>query len=704
MIWELKDVSRDEVQSFSERYACDPLVAAVLLRRGFRDPADLRYFFDEDLKSSHNPFLFKDMEDAVDRVLQAKAEGEKVLVFGDRDVDGITSTALLSSRLRELGLELDWRVPMGDEHYGISKEVVQNFAAQDGTLLITVDCGITAVEEIDLAKSLGIDTIIIDHHNPQDVIPEALAIINPKMEDSGYPFEGLCGAALVAKFLWALRFGQTSIYKERFTLLHARPGNDSIIIEAIKLENLVETGRLLETIVPGMISLDQSRLVDFLANEVLLVYDEKVQLRLLRQVFGAQTEIGLTDIAPEVHKVFPNLRGVSLLRMLQNSKLARFSSKPPLEIEAFAQLIRSYLYAQHEELFTRHLEDLDLASLGLVADMMPLLNENRILVRHGLQAIERTRRPGLRALLDLLKLLGRPLSSQDLGWKLAPVINSTGRMGKPDLAVRLLMSEDREELASLVKEVVAMNDTRKALGARAWEKIYHEARKSRELNQGKFVLVGDASVHRGITGILAGRLCRELNAPSAVVAFLEDRAVGSIRSARGFEATRFLSNFEDIFHSWGGHDAAGGFSLSKERYAEFESRLPSILEHMYLEEEKEECVNIDLQVIPARMDASLEEIEKAFQPQGQDFGRIVYLCRGALVEDIQFLGKGQEHVKLLLATAAKKWPALMWNSSERIGRDLNIGNRIDLIFNLERNFWGVNQTLQLNVLDFRAVG
>ena len=184
MIWELPEISRDEVQRLAERFHCDPMAAAILLRRGISAPEELRFFFDDDLKTTHNPFLFSDMEDAVDRILQARTEGERVLVFGDRDVDGITSTALLVSRLREMGMEVSWQVPMGDDHYGLTEDVVRAFAAADGTLIITVDCGITAVKEIDLAQSLGIDTLIIDHHNPQDVVPEAVAISNPKLDDS----------------------------------------------------------------------------------------------------------------------------------------------------------------------------------------------------------------------------------------------------------------------------------------------------------------------------------------------------------------------------------------------------------------------------------------------------------------------------------------------------------------------------------------
>ncbi len=703
MIWELPEVSKEEVEKYVQRYGCDPLTAAILIRRGIKEPQDIRFFLDDDIRSVHNPFLFADMGDAVERILMAKSEGEKVLVFGDRDVDGITSTALLTSRLEELGIDTLWQIPMGDEHYGLTIEAIQNFASQDGTLIITVDCGITSVQEVDFATSLGIDTIIIDHHNPQDTIPEAVAIINPKLDDSGYPFDGLCGAALVSKVLWALRFAGTNMFKQRFTLLNVRPGNESIIFEAVKLENLVEVDRLVETIVPGLIRPEDTRLVSFLANEEILVYGEKAQVRLMKQVFGPQAEIGVTDISSEIAKVFPSLQGVSLLRMLQGSKLAKFSPKTPLEIEALKQLVISYLLHKNPQLTDEYLQDLDLVAMGLVADMMPMRDENRSLVRAGLASLEKTRRQGLRQLLHVAKLAGKPISSTDLGWKLGPIINSTGRMGKPDQAVQLLLAKEQPEtqVGELVKSVVAMNDSRKELGAQAWSKIYPLAKQSKAEFKNRFLLVRDDSVHRGITGILAGRLSREFNVPSVVVAFVEGRAVGSIRTVRGFSATRFMSYFEDVFENWGGHDAAGGFSLPAQKFDEFHQRITKILDYLPLDEEAEEKLVVDLKVPHDRMNPGLEDLDKLFHPHGQEFPRITYQVNDAVIDDVQFLGKTQEHIKLTLSVGKTKWPALMWGGAPRVGVDIAKSGKIDAVFHLDKNFWGTNQTLQLQLLDVK---
>jgi single-stranded-DNA-specific exonuclease len=179
MKWEKKEISGEQVKEISAKYGCDLLTASILARRGLCTGDSIRYFLEDDLLSLRNPFALDGMEDAVERILAAKEEGEKVLVFGDGDVDGITGTALLAGFLESIGMDVTWRIPTGDESYGLSVEAVEEFAANDGTLIITVDCGISRFSEIKRAGELSIDVIVTDHHEPQDELPEALVIINP---------------------------------------------------------------------------------------------------------------------------------------------------------------------------------------------------------------------------------------------------------------------------------------------------------------------------------------------------------------------------------------------------------------------------------------------------------------------------------------------------------------------------------------------
>lgn len=205
------------------------------------------------------------MEDAVDRILQARDEGEKVLIFGDRDVDGITSTTILYEYLSKLGMDVSWRLPHGNDDYGLNTESVEEFARQYGSLIITVDCGISNNEEIARAGELGIDVIVVDHHTVPERPPENAVIINPKMPNTAYPFKEISGCAVVYKLIKALRFAESELYKQEICLLNVRPLNDAYLIEAVKTVNLHEKERIAETVVPLMLSINETRLVDFCA-------------------------------------------------------------------------------------------------------------------------------------------------------------------------------------------------------------------------------------------------------------------------------------------------------------------------------------------------------------------------------------------------------------------------------------------------------
>ncbi|MCL2472317.1 MAG: DHH family phosphoesterase, partial [Treponema sp.] len=221
MNWDKRDISPGLVKGIASNYGCDLLTASILVRRGLVTGTEIKYFLENDPRHLHNPFELPGMEDAVERILAAKEEGEKVLVFGDRDVDGISAAALVMGFLASLGMDASVRIPTGDEPYGLSIQAVEEFAAAYGTLIITVDCGISNIQEVKKAGELGVDVIITDHHNPQELLPPALAIVNPKLNGSKYPFRDLAGCGVAYKLVTALRFAMKSeLYGQPVCLLN----------------------------------------------------------------------------------------------------------------------------------------------------------------------------------------------------------------------------------------------------------------------------------------------------------------------------------------------------------------------------------------------------------------------------------------------------------------------------------------------------
>ena len=479
MKWEKKDIAPEMVKDIAEKYGCDLLTASILARRSLHQGEAAMYILEDDVRRLRNPYNLPDMEDAVERILAAKDEGEKVLIFGDSDVDGITGTVLLARYLQSQGMDVSWRIPQGDEPYGLSMDAVEQFAEAYGTLIITVDCGISRNAEIQRANELSVDVIVTDHHEPQGELPEAYAIVNPKMKDSKYKFRDLSGCGVAYKLVCALRFALNSeLYNQPICLLNTRPVNDAWIIEIVKIRNLAVIDTLMETIIPGMVSISNTRLPSFLEGQQILVWDAPLQKRTLNKLFGSGIEVGMLDIAPEIGKAIPQAAGKSLIRIKELSKIAKYSDKELTELDIFVILFNSFVQSRMQAGGAEEAADLQLAALGTIADIMPLVDENRIIVRKGLEALKAKPEPGLAELLFKLDLMGRRFNTKDISWKLCPAINAARRMGHPEKAAALFFEKDAAVRDKLVKELLDMNEERKSLEEKVWTVAEPQAYKS----------------------------------------------------------------------------------------------------------------------------------------------------------------------------------------------------------------------------------
>ncbi|MGM0432181.1 MAG: single-stranded-DNA-specific exonuclease RecJ [Spirochaetota bacterium] len=698
MKWDKKEIDASQVKDLGERYRIDLLTASVLARREV-DGSSVKFYLEQDPVFLHNPFLFDDMESAVDRIFEAADEGEKVRIFGDRDVDGMTSTVLLKEAFDELGIESSWRVPQEDAPYGLTMEGVDELVADDVTLLVTVDCGISNNAEIAYAARCGIDAIVVDHHLPGEELPPAVAIIDPKIEGTGYPFPHLAGCGVVAKLVWALRFGRTELYKQEIVLLHAHPGNETVIIDAVKLENLVEIDRISEHVVPGVLPAEQSKLFDFLVGKQILVYDEPLERKMLQQAFGTKVEINLIDIAPGIWEIFPKTQGKSLLRMQQQSRAKRYLHEQMQEIDALVSVFHSFVVKSHQELSSGYDELLDLVAIGTVADLMPMRGENRLLVKRGLKMLAAGKREALTSFLAAVNLAGKRISTVNIGWHISPVFNAAGRMGVPDVAVSMLLSKDRGEQSELASELIALNKRRKKLGDESWNRIIPKAYTSFEQHGNKIVIVYDKEVNRGITGIMASRLVNTFKVPAIVIAKLDTHLVGSMRSNKTMNVKQFLGRFEDLLLDHGGHQCAGGFSLKEELLDEFLIRVDEAAEEL-VESESEDHIYIDAEIPAAYMQPSLIELVELLEPYGEDHPPLQFMMRGAKLEEITLMGNNeQKHVRMLVSYGQYKWPAVFWRAGDRVGVDFTRGDTVDIVFRFGRNYYKNSETLQLTVLD-----
>lgn len=707
MKWVKPPIEGDTVRSLAASYNLDLLTASILTRRGTTEPSEIAYFLEEDEIFLHNPYLFPDMEAAVERVLGAAAEGEKVLVCGDKDADGITATVLMVETLRMVGLDPQWRVPVGDEDYGLNPDVLRQKAGEDVSLVITVDCGVSDFSEIALANELGMDVLVFDHHTPREEgLPDAFCIINPKVPGS-YPFDGLCAVAVVSKFQWALSLAGTDIWGEEFCLILARPGQspDTTVLEALKMRNLLETDRV---VVDSGEEADRDRFLHFIEGCPLLTYNVAEQVPRISGFFGG-ADVHVIDTADQIAGAIPSFRGRSLAELEGSSRMARYFPGNDGPLTTLRNLMSSLQYRTVSEAFDSWRRGLDLVALGTLADLMPLSDENRILVRLGLSRLNSTdgmneRRPPLRDLLIRQKLHEGRLGTTEVAWQICPLINASGRMGRADVGVSLFLEEDPAGAAALADELVSLNKQRRVLGETLWEKLRPKAYESMEKLQGRMIIVTDVEVPRGITGIIATRLQKTLEAAAVVVSVQGEKASGSIRCDSGINALDWLESMGSILEDFGGHPRAGGFRIASSRLDELEARTAKWLKSSSPAPAEPEIITIDAELSHEQITrlgkGELDNLLESLEPYGEGFRPLTFLTRSVRILQADLVGKPKNnHLKLQVSLGENRWPALWWDGADRYGKVIRKDAEVDLVYRIDRDRWRGADARRLTILE-----
>ncbi|MGA2091150.1 MAG: DHH family phosphoesterase, partial [Endomicrobiales bacterium] len=437
--WTLKDPDRDLVSLFARELGLLNPTAQVLANRGVRSLDEARLFVMPDLAYLHNPFLLPDIFPAVSRIRRAIDRGEKILVYGDRDVDGVTALSVMVRSLRALGTTPFWYIP-SDEGYGLHKPVIDKFAAQGVTLIITVDCGISAVEEIDYSSSLGIDVIVTDHHEaPVTGIPHAVAVVDPKRADSVYPFKELAGCGVSFKVAEAVMLSFGRWYDRDMVFVFADSQGS---LTALKDRNGIPVAEL--SLKDGKVS--PATLQSFIASSVLIVMQGSPALSLLETMLGGPAGCQTVPV----------------------------QESPCQTVEHLRQLF--YGHTRDNDLRMQFFRDghLDAVGLGTIADMVPLSGENRILAWIGMEKIAQSSKPGVRALIEHCQAKaknGSDVTAKTISWSITPLLNAAGRRGKADLAAELMLTDDVYRAHELMDALEKLNMERRQLQAENLEKF-----------------------------------------------------------------------------------------------------------------------------------------------------------------------------------------------------------------------------------------
>ena len=345
---------------------------------------------------------------------------------------------------------------------------------------------------------------------------------------------------------------------------------------------------------------------------------------------------------------------------------------------------------------------MDLVAIGTVSDLMPMTDENLILVRNGLKQLEEASRLSLRPFLVHQKLFGKSLSSGDIGWQIAPQMNASGRMGRPDVAVNMLLCTDENSAQDLAMQLFQMNKERQDEGEKCWDRIMPSARQMYEKLGSKLVLVDDEKIPRGLAGILATRLQKTFRAPSVVITKVEEnRCIGSMRSPKTFNCHNFLATFSDLFIDFGGHAFAGGFSILPENKDELLNRMAEQIDWMDFPDDSEDEIEIDAVLTQSEMTLELMQRVKRFEPFGEQNDAPVFMAEGASIEGLTRMSNS--HIRFVMSYGSYKWPCVFWSAGDRVeNNEFSNGSRADIVFRMGMNSFRGQENVQLTVLDLKV--
>lgn len=558
--WTLKYMGKLENSELSKKLKISPEISQILKNRGINSEKDSEIFMNPSLEYLRDPFLMKDMGKAVDRIKMAIENNEKIWIYGDYDVDGVSSTSVLCLYFDSIQYPVRFYIPNRlEEGYGINEEAIKYIHSQGCDLMITVDCGITSVKEVDLANQLGFDVIITDHHECQSEIPKAYAVINQKQEDCHYPFDMLCGCGVAFKLIQALT------PKEEF----------------------------------------KTSLYDYL----------------------------------------------------------------------------------------------EIVTLATICDIVPLIDENRIIVKNGLKLMSEGKNIGLKELIKVCGVESDKIGSSHVGFSIGPRINASGRLGYSSLGVELFTTKDiskAKEIANLLEE---KNNERQMIEA----KMYQEAEEIIESNEryktDKVLVIAKEGWQHGIIGIVASKLTEKYYKPTILLTIEDGEATGSARSIKGFSIFDALVKCKGLLNKFGGHDQAAGLGLNSDKVEILSEEVNKIADYELNEDDLIENINVEFELNEESINLDLVEELHKLEPFGLNNPNPRFIVRDAILKDIRTIGVNKQHLKFKIEKE-KNYDCIGFNMAY-LAKGYREGDKVDVLFQLDENNFRGNKSVQFLLKDMR---
>ncbi|WP_020003938.1 single-stranded-DNA-specific exonuclease RecJ [Brachyspira innocens] len=710
-----------------------PIMKELLNLRGITSKEDIFDFFFQDIYSLSNPFNIKDVNVFVARLKEAIESNEKILVYGDKDADGVTAASIIYNTLKMVTKNVEAFVPNHETGYGLSKAVIEEYANSGVSLIITVDCGISNVEEVEFARDLSIDIIVTDHHDIPEIMPNAYALFNPKISNTGFVSKNFSGCAVAFKLMQAFVFSYTKLYNKDIIVLDYeinKQSNTLKRIRALKSVNFVPSDEVFGFELAGENSY-KSMYIDYYDE---LITEDEVLEELASYMFeGDGTVLVLTGgedrlkrlialyekyeiYLPEYDSVYDllqlgakygnvNIKNTKTLddfALALNINIYRYDNIEYKDLIIKTEIFRRMFYISQKNLQNYIRKKSILVLFGTVADVVPLIEENRVYVKCALKELEKPSHIRYNVILEKINLLNTKVDTQIISWRIAPFINAAGRMGSAETALKLLTSELKEEAVSLAETVYNMNETRKSLTESNFN-IVNEYIKNNSCLKLPIIIVRSKKIEQGLTGLIAGKVLSEYGKTAVIMHESEDGiCVGSIRS-RGDDNARDLLEAASVYLTkFGGHKNAAGFTLSSDNFDKFQSKIIKYAANQNFNTEKDNDV-FDLELNFKSVDLKLAKDLELFEPYGAGNEEPVFISKNVKVNDIKKIQKNNKlHLRLELLQSDKKINAIIWNSSEEEVLKLLNSNYIDIIYKLKVNRYANSEDARIYIESYKV--
>lgn len=560
--WTIKNKkTKNEIteEYIKQKYKLKNLIVKIIEQKNFKNEEELKVFLNPTRNDFYDPYLMPDMKKAVSRILKALKNNENITIFGDYDADGITSTTILKRFFHDINKECNVYIPNRlNEGYGLNKNAIKKLSEDGTNLIITVDCGITAIEETKYAKELGIDIVITDHHEPGEEIPDAEAVVDCKRKDNKYPFRELAGCGVAFKLTQAL------------------------------CKNL---------------ELNENQALKYL----------------------------------------------------------------------------------------------DIACVGTISDVVPLVDENRVIVKLGMLLLKQTKNLGLKQIINNAHF--KEFNSMSVAFGITPRINACGRLGHQDEALELFTTDNQEKATELAKKMDEYNIQRQLEEKRIYDEAITLLQEETQTNGiTNCIVLGHENWNPGVIGIVSSRITEKFYKPSILVCFDKDIAKGSGRSIEGFDLHKALMECDKYLTNYGGHSLAAGLSLNRKDFEKFKNMINEYAEKNIKDEDLIPTINIDLKLEDSQL--NIEDVEelKLLEPFGQSNEEPIFMITNLKVVSIKTLSDGK-HLKLYLKNQ-NYLDAIGFNLGER-ANELKIGDTIDIVGNLNINEFNNTKKVQMLLKDFK---